>query len=121
MWQHLFWLFGHPEVYIIFLPAAGMIGTILPVMARTQILGYGWVVAAAISLAVLSFGLWVHHMFATGIPQLGLASFRRPRPLLRCRRPSWSLPGSARCGRRPVMHLPMLWILGFFATFVIGG
>jgi cytochrome c oxidase subunit I+III len=75
LWQHLFWLFGHPEVYIIFLPAAGMIATILPVMARTTLLGYGWVVGAAISLAVLSFGLWVHHMFTTGIPHMGLAFF----------------------------------------------
>ena len=75
LWQHLFWLFGHPEVYIIFLPAAGMIATILPVMARTNLLGYGWVVAAAVSLAVLSFGLWVHHMFTTGIPHMGLAFF----------------------------------------------
>ncbi|GGW34564.1 cytochrome ubiquinol oxidase subunit I [Gemmobacter lanyuensis] len=122
LWQHLFWLFGHPEVYIIFLPAAGMIGTILPVMARTQILGYGWVVAAAISLAVLSFGLWVHHMFATGIPQLGLAFFSAASTLVAV--PTavmvFAWIGTLWQGR-PVMHLPMLWILGFFATFVIGG
>jgi hypothetical protein len=75
LWQHLFWLFGHPEVYIIFLPAAGAISTILPVMARTTLLGYAWVVVAAISLGVLSFGIWVHHMFATGIPHMALAFF----------------------------------------------
>ena len=74
-WQHLFWLFGHIEVYIIFLPAAGMISTVLPVMTRTNLLGYGWVVAAAASLAVPSFGLWVHHMFTAGIPHMGLAYF----------------------------------------------
>lgn len=79
LWQHLFWLFGHPEVYIIFLPAAGVISTVLPVMARTSLLGYPWVVAAVVALAFLSFGLWVHHMFATGIPHMGLAFFPRPR------------------------------------------
>ncbi len=122
LWQHLFWLFGHPEVYIIFLPAAGMIATILPVMALTTLLGYGWVVAAAVSLGVLSFGLWVHHMFTTGIPHLGLAFFSAASTLV-------AVPTSvmifAWIGTlwqgRVRMELPMLWIIGFFATFIIGG
>ena len=122
LWQHLFWLFGHPEVYIIFLPAAGMIATILPVMARTTLLGYGWVVAAAVSLAVLSFGLWVHHMFTTGIPHLGLAFFSAASTLVAV--PTsvmiFSWIGTLWKGRVR-MELPMLWLLGFFATFVIGG
>lgn len=122
LWQHLFWLFGHPEVYIIFLPAAGMIATILPVMARTTLLGYGWVVTAAVSLAVLSFGLWVHHMFTTGIPHLSLAFFSAASTLVAV--PTavmiFSWIGTLWKGR-PQLHLPMLWILGFFATFVIGG
>jgi cytochrome c oxidase subunit I+III len=122
LWQHLFWLFGHPEVYIIFLPAAGMIATILPVMARTTLLGYGWTVAAAVSLAVLSFGLWVHHMFATGIPHLGLAFFSAASTLVAV--PTsvmiFSWIGTLWKGRVR-MELPMLWIMGFFATFVIGG
>lgn len=122
LWQHLFWLFGHPEVYIIFLPAAGMIATILPVMARTELLGYGWVVTAAVSLAVLSFGLWVHHMFTTGIPHLSLAFFSAASTLVAV--PTavmiFSWIGTLWKGR-PQMHLPMLWIMGFFATFVIGG
>ncbi|WP_134727240.1 cytochrome c oxidase subunit I [Paracoccus luteus] len=122
LWQHLFWLFGHPEVYIIFLPAAGAVSTILPVMARTTLLGYGWVVAAAVSLAVLSFGLWVHHMYTTGIPHMGLAFFSAASTLV-------AVPvgvqifgwiGTLWKGR-PQMHLPMLWIMGFFVTFVIGG
>ena len=99
LWQHLFWLFGHPEVYIIFLPAAGVISMVLPVMVRTTLLGYGWVVSAAISLAVLSFGLWVHHMFTTGIPHMGLAFFSAASTLVACPRRCRSLPGSARCGR----------------------
>jgi len=122
LWQHLFWLFGHPEVYIIFLPAAGMIATILPVMARTTLLGYGWVVAAVVSLAVLSFGLWVHHMFTTGIPHLGLAFFSAASTLVAV--PTsvmiFSWIGTLWKGRVQ-MELPMLWLLGFFATFVIGG
>jgi cytochrome c oxidase subunit I+III len=122
LWQHLFWLFGHPEVYIIFLPAAGAISTILPVMARTTLLGYGWVVAAAVALGFLSFGLWVHHMFTTGIPHLGLAFFSAASTLVAV--PTavqvFAWIGTLWKGK-PEMHLPMLWILGFFVTFVIGG
>lgn len=122
LWQHLFWLFGHPEVYIIFLPAAGAISTILPVMARTRLMGYGWIVAAAISLGVLSFGLWVHHMYATGIPHMGLAFFSAASTLVAV--PTavqiFAWIGTIWKGR-PTLQLPMLWILAFFATFVIGG
>jgi cytochrome c oxidase subunit I+III len=122
LWQHLFWLFGHPEVYIIFLPAAGMIATILPVMARTTLLAHGWVVAAAIALAVLSFGLWVHHMFTTGIPHMALGFFSAASTLVAV--PTavmiFAWIGTLWKGR-PRLDLPMLWILGFFATFVIGG
>ncbi|WP_417525913.1 cytochrome c oxidase subunit I [Marinovum sp.] len=122
LWQHLFWLFGHPEVYIIFLPAAGAISTILPVMAQTRLMGYGWIVAAAVSLAVLSFGLWVHHMFTTGIPHMRLAFFSAASTLVAV--PTavqiFAWIGTLATGR-PRLHLPMLWLLGFFATFVIGG
>lgn len=122
LWQHLFWLFGHPEVYIIFLPAAGAISTILPVMARTRLMGYGWIVAAAVSLGVLSFGLWVHHMFTTGIPHMGLAFFSAASTLVAV--PTavqiFAWIGTLWQGR-PDMRLPMLWLLAFFATFVIGG
>src|SRR5690606_11985918 len=75
LWQHLFWLFGHPEVYIIFLPAAGMVSTILPTFARHELVGYRAVVVAVVAVAFLSFGLWVHHMFTVGIPHLALAFF----------------------------------------------
>lgn len=122
LWQHLFWLFGHPEVYIIFLPAAGVISTVLPVMCRTTLLGYGWIVAAAVALAFLSFGLWVHHMFTTGIPHMGLAFFSAASTLVAV--PTavqiFAWIGTMWKGR-PELHLPMLHILGFFCTFVIGG
>lgn len=122
LWQHLFWLFGHPEVYIIFLPAAGVISTVLPVMCRTPLLGYGWIVAAALALAFLSFGLWVHHMFTTGIPHMGLAFFSAASTLVAV--PTgmqiFAWIGTIWKGR-PELHLPMLHLLGFFFTFVIGG
>ena len=75
LWQHLFWFFGHPEVYIIFLPAAGMVSMIVPTIAQTPLVGYRLVVLALVATGFLSFGLWVHHMFATGIPQLSLSFF----------------------------------------------
>ncbi|MBA4800808.1 MAG: cytochrome c oxidase subunit I [Euryhalocaulis sp.] len=122
LWQHLFWLFGHPEVYIIFLPAAGVISTVLPVMCRTTLLGYGWIVAAIVALAFLSFGLWVHHMFTTGIPHMGLAFFSAASTLVAV--PTgvqiFAWIGTMWKGR-PELRLPMLHILGFFVTFVIGG
>jgi len=122
LWQHLFWLFGHPEVYIIFLPAAGIISTVLPAMVRAPILGYGWIVAAAIGLGFLSFGLWVHHMFTTGIPHLGLAFFSAASTLVVV--PTaiqiFAWIGTIASGR-PRLRLPMLYIFGFFAVFVLGG
>ncbi len=122
LWQHLFWLFGHPEVYIIFLPAAGVISTVIPVMARTTLLGYGWIVASIMALAFLSFGLWVHHMFTTGIPLMGLAFFSAASTLVAV--PTgvqiFAWIGTMWKGR-PELHMPMLHILGFFVTFVIGG
>ena len=69
LWQHLFWIFGHPEVYIIFLPAVGVVAMIVPTCARRPIVGYTWIVLAAVGTAFISFGLWVHHMYATGIPR----------------------------------------------------
>ena len=122
LWQHLFWLFGHPEVYIIFLPAAGVVSTVLPVMARTQILGYGWIVAALLALGFLSFGLWVHHMFTTGIPHMALGFFSAASALV-------AIPTGLQIfawigtlwNGRPEMKIPMLYLLGFFLVFVLGG
>jgi cytochrome c oxidase subunit I+III len=122
LWQHLFWLFGHPEVYIIFLPAAGAVSTILPVMARTRILGYGAIVAAVMALAFLSFGLWVHHMFTTGIPHMALGFFSAASTLV-------AIPTAVQIfawlgtlwSGRPQMKLPMLYLIGFFIVFVLGG
>ncbi len=67
LWQHYFWIFGHPEVYILVLPAFGMISEVIPVFSRKVIYGYGFLAASTIAIGFLSFGVWVHHMFATGL------------------------------------------------------
>lgn len=75
LWQHLFWIFGHPEVYIVFLPSVALIAMIVPTFARTPMAGYTWVVLAAVGTGFLSFGLWVHHMFTTGLPGISIGIF----------------------------------------------
>jgi cytochrome c oxidase subunit I+III len=122
LWQHLFWLFGHPEVYIIFLPAAGIVSTVIPVFAGRPIVGYGWVVAALVAQAFISFGLWVHHMFTTGIPHLSLAFFSAASLLV-------VVPTAVQVfawlatllAGRPRLSLPVLYVFGFLFTFVAGG
>ena len=75
LYQHVFWFFGHPEVYIIFLPALGMVSSILETHTRRQIFGYPALVLSLVGNGFIAFGLWVHHMFATGLPQIGEAYF----------------------------------------------
>jgi heme/copper-type cytochrome/quinol oxidase subunit 1 len=75
LWQHLFWLFGHPWVYAVVLPAMGMVSDGLPTFSRTPLVGYTLVALSTVGTMLLGFGVWVHHMFATGLPGLGLAFF----------------------------------------------
>ena len=75
LWQHLFWIFGHPEVYIVFLPSIALVAMMVPTFARTPIVGYTWVVLSAVGTGFLSFGLWVHHMFTTGLPGISIGIF----------------------------------------------
>ncbi len=122
LWQHLFWLFGHPEVYIIFLPAAGVVSTLIPVFARRPAVGYTWIVLAIIGTGFLSFGLWVHHMFAIGIPLLALSFFSAASMAV-------AIPMAVQLFAwiatmwtgRPELRPPMRFILGFFCIFVLGG
>ncbi len=122
LWQHLFWLFGHPEVYIIFLPAAGMVSTILPTFSRRPMVGYTWVVLAIVATGFLSFGLWVHHMFAVGIPLLALSFFSAASMAV-------AIPMGVQVfawiatlwSGKPWLRVPMLYVLGFFFIFVLGG
>lgn len=122
LWQHLFWLFGHPEVYIIFLPAAGALSTIIPVFAQRPILGYSAIIAAIVAMAFLSFGLWVHHMFTVGIPHMALAFFSAASALVAI--PTavqiFAWLGTLASGK-PRWDVAMLYVFGFFVVFVIGG
>ncbi|MCZ8384583.1 cbb3-type cytochrome c oxidase subunit I [Achromobacter xylosoxidans] len=124
LWQHLFWFFGHPEVYIIFLPAAGMVSMIIPAMTGARLVGYPLVVAAVVGTGFISFGLWVHHMYATGIAPLSLsfasaASMAVSVPTA-IQVFAWIATIAAGTRLRP-LKTPMLFILGFFFTFVLGG
>jgi len=75
LWQHLFWFFGHPEVYIIFIPATGFISVLCETFCRRPVFGHAIVVLALISTGILAFGLWVHHMFATDLPRVGYSFY----------------------------------------------
>jgi cytochrome c oxidase subunit I+III len=122
LWQHLFWFFGHPEVYIIFLPAAGMVSMIVPTMARTPLVGYRMVVLALVATGFLSFGLWVHHMFATGIPQLSLSFFQAASMAVAIPSGIQVFAWIATMAKGKVqLRTPALFILGFLFVFVLGG
>nr|MBF0684014.1 cytochrome c oxidase subunit I [Pseudomonas sp.] len=124
LWQHLFWFFGHPEVYIIFLPAAGLVSMMIPTMAQTPLVGYRLIVVALIATGFFSFGLWVHHMFTTGIPGLSLAFFSAASMAVSI--PSgiqvFSWIATMAAGRQRFrITVPSLFILGFLFIFVLGG
>ena len=130
LWQHLFWLFGHPEVYIIFLPAAGALSTLIPVFAGRPLAGYRAVVAALVAMAFLSFGLWVHHMYTTGLPHLSLALFSAASTLVAVPTAvqifAWIATLAQRRPKpepkaRPRTSVSMLHVFGFFFIFVMGG
>jgi cytochrome c oxidase subunit I+III len=122
LWQHLFWLFGHPDVYIIFLPMAGVLSTIIPVFANRPLVGYRAIVVAIVALALLSFGIWVHHMFTVGIPHLALAFFSLGSAIVAVPTAVQIFAWLATLAHgRPRWDVPMLYIFGFFFIFVMGG
>jgi cytochrome c oxidase subunit I len=122
LWQHIFWFFGHPEVYIIFIPGTGVVSTIIAAFSQRPMFGYLAVVLSLIATAFMGFGLWVHHMFATGLPQLGASFFTAASMII-------AIPTGTQffCwiatmwSGRIVVKTPFLWILGFFAIFLAGG
>jgi cytochrome c oxidase subunit I+III len=122
LWQHLFWIFGHPEVYIIFLPSVALVAMIVPTFARTPIVGYGWIVLAAVGTGFLSFGLWVHHMFTTGLPgiSLGLFSAASQAVAIPTGVQFFCFLATLAVGR-VTRSIPLLFVWGGLATFVIGG
>ena len=122
LWQHMFWIFGHPEVYIQFLPATGMLAMIVPVFSRRRMVGYPLIVMAMVSTGFVSFALWVHHMFAVGIPQIGLGIFSAASIFI-------AIPTGIQIfaylatilSGRPIWKTPFLFVIGFLVTFVLGG
>ena len=122
LWQHLFWLFGHPEVYIIFLPAAATVSMMIPTFARRPMVGHSWIVAAVIATGFMSFGLWVHHMFTVGIPHLALLFFSAASMFVAIPTAVQFFAWLATLWKgRPVARLPMLYLFGFLFVFVCGG
>ena len=122
LWQHLFWFFGHPEVYIIFLPAAGMVSMIVPTMAGTPLVGYRLIVVALIAVGFFSFGLWVHHMFTTGIPARSLGFFSAASMAVAI--PSgiqvFAWIATIAAGRLK-LTMASLFVIGFLVIFTLGG
>jgi cytochrome c oxidase subunit I+III len=122
LWQHLFWIFGHPEVYIVFLPSIALVAMIVPTFARTPIVGYSWIVLAAVGTGFLSFGLWVHHMFTTGLPGITLGFFSAASQAV-------AIPTGVQffcflatlLVGRVTRSVPILFVIGGLATFVLGG
>jgi cytochrome c oxidase subunit I+III len=122
LWQHLFWIFGHPEVYIIVLPAFGIATAIIPTFARRKMVAFPLVALAELLVAFIGFGVWAHHMFAVGMPTATVVFFAAASMVVVI--PStiqifaWTLTVSL---GRPIFRAPLLFIGGFIAFFVIGG
>lgn len=122
LWQHLFWFFGHPEVYIIFIPATGFVSMIITTFSRRKTFGYTALVLTMIATGFIGFGVWVHHMFATPLPQLGQSIFTAASMLI-------VIPNGVQifCWLATLwsgkwnLKTPLIWVLGFFAIFVMGG
>ena len=122
LWQHLFWSFGHPEVYILILPAFGMISEILPVFSGKPIFGYTFVAWSGVAIGFLSFTVWAHHMFAVGLPTVAQAFFASTTTLI-------AIPTAVKIfnwvatlyGGKLRFTTPMLFATGFVAMFLIGG
>ncbi|MDW8360556.1 MAG: cbb3-type cytochrome c oxidase subunit I, partial [Candidatus Caldarchaeum sp.] len=120
--QHLFWFFGHPEVYILVLPAMGVISELIPRLAKKPIVGYRMIALSTVLIAVLGFGVWAHHMFTTGLSPLTLAPFM-------IMTMSVAIPSGIKVvnweatlwGGRLRFNTPTLFSLSFVATFIVGG
>ncbi|KWX07923.1 cytochrome C oxidase subunit I [Carbonactinospora thermoautotrophica] len=120
LWQHLFWFFGHPEVYIILLPFFGILSEIIPVFSRKPIFGYKGMVAATIAIAGLSVTVWAHHMFATGAVMLPFFSFMTFLIAIPTGVKFFNWIGTMWRGSL-TFETPMLWAMGSLVTFLLGG
>jgi cytochrome c oxidase subunit I len=120
LWQHLFWFFGHPEVYIVALPFFGIVSEIIPVFSRKPIFGYKGLVAATFGIAALSMTVWAHHMFATGQVLLPFFSFLTFLIAVPTGIKFFNWIGTMWRGQLTFCS-PMMWALGFLLTFLLGG
>jgi cytochrome c oxidase subunit I len=122
LWQHLFWIFGHPEVYILILPAFGIVSEVLPVFSRKPLFGYAAMVFSGVFIAFLGFGVWAHHMFATGMGPIADAFFALSTMLI-------AIPTGVKIfnwigtmwGGSLQFRTPMYFAIAFIAMFIIGG
>ena len=122
LWQHLFWIFGHPEVYILILPAMGIISEVLPTFSRKPLFGYMFIVFSGISIAILGFAVWAHHMFTVGMGPIANTAFAASTMLI-------SIPTGIKIfnwigtlwGGAIQWKTPLLFAVGFIAMFVLGG
>jgi len=122
LWQHLFWFFGHPEVYILVLPPMGLISYILPRFSGRKLFGFKFVVYSTLAIGVLSFGVWAHHMFSTGMDPRLQASFMAVSLAI-------AIPSAVKTfnwittmwNGRLKLTTPMLFCIGFISNFIIGG
>jgi cytochrome c oxidase subunit 1 len=122
LWQHLFWIFGHPEVYILILPAFGIISEVIPTFSRKTLFGYPFIVYSGILIAFLGFGVWAHHMFAVGLGPIANSVFSAATMLI-------AIPTGVKIfnwiatmwGGKLRLDSPLLFAVGFVAMFIIGG
>ena len=122
LWQHLFWIFGHPWVYVVVLPAMGIVSDALPTFCRRPLVGYTLVAFSTVTTGILGFGVWVHHMFATGLPPLSMSFFSAASLVI-------TIPSAIAVFAwvatiwhgRPVFRTAFLFMAGFIVLFVIGG
>ena len=122
LWQHLFWVFGHPEVYILILPAMGIVSEVLPVFSRKPLFGYQFVVFSGIAIGFMGWGVWAHHMFTTGLGPIAESAFSVSTMLI-------AVPTGVKIFNwiatmwKGDLHFktPMLFSIGFVAMFIIGG
>jgi cytochrome c oxidase subunit 1 len=122
LWQHMFWLFGHPEVYILILPAMGIVSEVLPTFARKPLFGYPFVVFSGVAIAFMSWGVWAHHMYTTGLGSIANSAFGVSTILI-------GIPTGIKIfnwlgtlyGGSIKLNTPLMFSVGFIAMFTIGG
>ncbi|MEA2723434.1 MAG: cytochrome c oxidase subunit, partial [Gemmatimonadales bacterium] len=122
LWQHIFWVFGHPEVYIMLIPATGIVSHIVQTLSRRPIVSYTLMVLSILSVGFISFGLWVHHMFTTGLSAVALGFFTAASIAI-------AIPNGIQVfgwiatlwSGRPVWRMPLLFVVGFLVIFTLGG